>query len=441
MEPPSQAWAPERLPPLPFWKRIPRFFSFPAYLPPLLRNLGLSVLLAVAITSGMPLVAALVALISAVVIVRYGFLVIERASQGYLRPEDYPPMIGSPHAWRPYKMFAVLVLAFFALGLLVALTRSGFVLTLGLVLIALALPASVMSMAQADSLREAMNPVRLANIALRIGAPYLVLCLFLFLLMSGSNTAFELVEPLLERHVWLLAGASSFVGNYFFLIMCALIGYVMYQYHDELGVAVTGPGDSGRPVLKGRVDLAARSRDALVGQLVADGDLPAAVSLVAEALTEKPNDLSLHARLRRLLVAQSDALRLEEHSDKYLALLVRSGNLGEALTLVEEEAARRGQFQPREAALIPPLARHALEHGKPQLAASLLRGFDKRFPGAPETAEVYLLGARLMHEAARDDARARRMFEHVIASWPQQPAAAEAARRLAALDRAAPLPG
>lgn len=437
MELPSNHWAPERLPPLPFWKRIPRFFRFPAYLPPLLRNLGLSVLLAVAISSEMALVAALVALLASVVIVRYGFLVIERASQGYLRPQDYPPMSGARHAWRPYKMFAVLVVAFFALGLLVALTRSGFVLTLGLILIALALPASVMSMAQADRLREALNPVRLGNIALRIGAPYLVLCLFLFLLMSGSNTAFDLVEPLMARHVWLLAGASSFVGNYFFLIMCALIGYVMYQYHEELGVTVTGPGDSGRPVLKGRVDMAARSRDALIGQMVADGDLAGAVSLVSEALTERPQDLSLHARLRRLLLAQSDALRLEEHSDRYLALLVRSGNLGEALDLIEAETARRGQYQPREAAQIPALARHALEHGRPRLAAALLRGFDKRFPEAPEMAEVYLLGARLLCEAGRDDSRARRMFEHVIATWPQQPAAAEARRRLAAL---APLP-
>lgn len=438
MDLPSQAWTPERVPPQPFWKRIPRFFRFPAYLPPLLRNLGLSGLLAVAVASEMALVAALVALIAAVVIVRYGFLVIERASQGYLRPEDYPPVAGERHAWRPYKMFLVLVIAFLVLSLLVALTHSGVLLTVGLVLIALGMPASVMSMAQADSLREAMNPVRLANIALRIGAPYLVMCLFLFLLMSGSNTAFDLVEPLLARHVWLLVFGSSFVGNYFFLIMCALIGYVMFQYHEELGVAVTGPGDSGRPVLKGRIDMAARSRDALVGQMVADGDLAGAVSLVSEALTEKPNDLSLHARLRRLLVAQNDALRLEEHSDKYLALLVRSGNQGEALALVEDEAGRRGAFQPREAALIPPLARHALDHGKPQLAAALLRGFDKRFPGAPETVEVYLLGARLMHEVARDDARARRMFEHVINTWPQHVAAAESARRLAAMPRAEP---
>ncbi len=437
MDPQSSSWALEPSPIQPFWKRIPKFFQFPALLPPLLRNLGLSAVLAVAIYSEVLLVAGLAALITSVVIVRYGFLVIERASQGYLRPQDYPPVVRDEYPWRPYKMFAVLVVATFVVGLLAALTRSSTVLVLSLILVALGLPASVMSMAQSNSLREALNPVRLANIALRIGAPYLVLCLFLFLLMSGSNQAFELVEPLFEQHIWLLAGVSSFVGNYFFLIMCALMGYVMFQYHEELGVAVMGPGDSGRPVLRGRVDVAARNRDALIGQMVAAGEVAQAVALVTEDLAERPNDLSLHARLRRLLLAENDAARLDEHTDRYLALLVKSGNLDEALSLVEEEIERRPAYQPREAAQIPLLARHALERTKPKLAAALVRGFDKRFPGANELAQVYLIGARVLAEGARDDERARRMFEHVARTWPDQPAAAEAARHLAALDRLA----
>lgn len=437
MQSPSHVWTGSGDPIQPFWKRVPKFFRFPAYLPPLLRNLGLSAVLAIAIYSEVPILALLVALLTAIIIVRYGFLVIERASQGYLRPEDYPLHSAESSRWRPYKMFAVLMIAFFLLGLLVSLTRSTFVLVSGFLLVALAMPASVMSMAQTDSLREALNPVRLANTALRIGAPYLVLCFFLFMLMGGSNAAFELVAPLFAEHVWLLAGVSSLVANYFFLIMCALVGYVMYQYHEALGVAVIGPGDSGRPVLKGRVDVAARNRDALIGQMVAAGEVREAVALVGEALVDKPNDLSLHGRMRRLLLAENDAVRLEEHCDRYLALLVKSGNLDEALALVEEEMARREGYRPREAGQIPVLARQALERAKFKLAAELVRGFDKRFPGAAETAQVYLIGARVLAEGARDDDKARRLLEHVARNWPADPAAAEAARHLEALDRLA----
>ncbi|MEF9944774.1 MAG: hypothetical protein RR758_11410, partial [Burkholderiaceae bacterium] len=60
-----------------------------------------------------------------------------------------------------------------------------------------------------------------------------------------------------------------------------------------------------------------------------------------------------------------------------------------------------------------------------------------RFPGSNDLAQIYLIGARVLAEGARDDERARRMFEHVARTWPDQPAAAEAARHLAALDRLA----
>lgn len=430
MESNFRAWAGQDAPITPFWRRIPRFFRFPAYRQPLARNLVLSLVMAAALYSGSWIVLVPAALATSVVLARYGFLVIERASQGYLTPDDYPVLASEAHPWRPYKMFAIFLIALFLVSLVGALSGSGFLLLVGMVLVALAMPASVMSMAQSDSLRRAMNPVRLMGIVQGIGAPYLVLCLFLLLLMTGSNQAFELVAPLFKERYWLLMGISTFVGNYFFLIMCALIGYVMYQYHDALGVVVLGPGDSGRPVLKGRVDLRARQRDALIGRHVAAGELKEAIALVSEDLAERPNDLSLHARLRRLLQADGDSARLDELGDRYLALLVKSGNLDEALQVLAEEAGRRPGHALQEADLVVPLARRALELGRYEQAGALLRGFDKRWPGHADLPEVYLLGGRLLVEGARDEAGARRLFEHVLAAYPASPAAAQARRQL-----------
>ncbi len=440
MESNFRAWAGQDAPITPFWRRMPRFFRFPAYRQPLARNVVLSLIMAAALYSGSWLVLVPAALATSVVLARYGFLVIERASQGYLKPDDYPVLASEAHPWRPYKMFAIFLIALFLVALVGALSGSGFLLLVGMVLVALATPASVMSMAQSDSLREAMNPVRLLGIVHGIGAPYLVLCLFLLLLMTGSNQAFELVAPLFKDRYWLLMGISSFVGNYFFLIMCALIGYVMYQYHSALGVAVLGPGDSGRPVLKGRIDLRTRQRDALIGQHVAAGELKEAISLVGEDLAERPNDLSLHGRLRRLLIADGDASRLDELSERYLGLLVRSGNLDEALQVLAEETERRAGWQLNEAGLVVPLARRSLERGRFEQAGALLRGFDKRWPGHADLPEVYLLGGRLLAEGARDAAGARRLFEHVIAAYPGSAAAAQARRFLQMSEPAQPAP-
>jgi TolA-binding protein len=93
-----------------------------------------------------------------------------------------------------------------------------------------------------------------------------------------------------------------------------------------------------------------------------------------------------------------------------------------------------------EASLVVPLARHALERGRYEQAGALLRGFDKRWPGHADLPEVYLLGGRVLAEGARNEAGARRLFEHVLAAYPDSAAAAQARRflRLAGSGPAAP---
>ncbi len=58
--------------------------------------------------------------------------------------------------------------------------------------------------------------------------------------------------------------------------------------------------------------------------------------MLSHDLSERPNDLSLHARLHRLLVAENSTPRIEHHTDSYLKLLVKSENWREAIELVED---------------------------------------------------------------------------------------------------------
>jgi hypothetical protein len=164
---------------------------------------------------------------------------------------------------------------------------------------ALLLPASVMTLAVTDSLREAIDPARLFAFARKIGRPYLVLFLALLLLMSGSHQAFELVAPLAGKSPWLLGLAGAFVGKYFFFIMCAMMGYVLLQYSDELGLQVTGPDAPRSDALLAAGDCFPR-RDAVVARLLAAGDLAGARAALARAVLASPDDLALQERARRL---------------------------------------------------------------------------------------------------------------------------------------------
>jgi hypothetical protein len=316
-----------------------------------------------------------------------------------------------------------------------------------------------MVMTMTDSFFDSINPQRCIELARKIGKPYLALVLFLLLLLISSQQATELVVPRLgmqmQEHAKTLQGGAgpqaiagaigrtmgwgffmlTFIGSYFFFLMCSLIGYTMYQYADVLGVSVVGPGDA-RTI--GRISSAEhqrRARDALIGQMVAAGEIREAIDMLNADLREKPSDLSLHARLHKLLLIEGATPRIEDHAERYIELLVNTDNAREALPLVESAFARRADYEPRKLELVVPLARAALAAGKAKLAAQLIRGFDKRHRMHPDIPHVYLLGAQIMLEAGAPQEQAKRMLEHVVSNYSEHPAAVEAKRLVERLSR------
>ena len=149
---------------------------------------------------------------------------------------------------------------------------------------------------------------------------------------------------------------------------------------------------------------------------------------------QRPNDLSLHARLHKLLLAENYMPRIEDHTEKFLVLLAKSQNWHEALELVDEALARRADWAPRRAESIAPLARAAMQKGKVQLAATLIRGFDKKYPNHPDIPQIYFIGAQLMAERAGRPDEARRILEFLLQRFAADPAATEARRYLEVMD-------
>jgi tetratricopeptide (TPR) repeat protein len=226
---------------------------------------------------------------------------------------------------------------------------------------------------------------------------------------------------------------------YFTYMICAMIGYTMYQYAKRLDISVMGPGErSMRSVATARtIDVMARRRDAMIGQLVSSGDIKEAIDLLHHDLRERPNDLSLHARLHKLVIAEGSSLRIDDHTDKYLNLLVKSQNWREALELYEGGVARRPGWAPRDGATAAALAQAALRSGKPQLAGVLIKGFDKKFQNHPDIPKVYLVGAQLMAEFAGKPDEARRILQYLLQKYPTDATTTEASRYLEVMNRMA----
>jgi hypothetical protein len=225
---------------------------------------------------------------------------------------------------------------------------------------------------------------------------------------------------------------------YFSYVICALIGYAMYQYADLLDISVVGPGEDRLMSSTGRhADVKTRTRDALIGQMLSAGEVKEAITLIEDDLRDRPNDLSLHARLHKLLIAENYGPRIEDHTEKFLALLIKSQNWHEALELADEALARRADWNPRQIESIAPLARAALQKGRAPLAGTLIRGFDKKYPNHPDVAKIYFVGAQLMAEFAKKPDEARRILKFLLQRYAADPVTAEARKYLEVMDRMA----
>jgi hypothetical protein len=221
----------------------------------------------------------------------------------------------------------------------------------------------------------------------------------------------------------------TLVSNYFLVLTCALIGYTMYQYSGVLGIAVVGPGEARSAAPISAAAHERRVREAMIGKLIAAGELKEAMELLSDEMRLRPADLSLHVRLHTLLVHEGSRPRIEAHSERYLELLLAKSNLNEALALYEETRAMFPDFTPHDPGRLPQLAAAAIDALKPDLAAQLIRGFDRKYPGHPKIPDVYVVGARIMLQA--DHAKeARRLLEYVTSNFGDSPAAVEARRYL-----------
>jgi tetratricopeptide (TPR) repeat protein len=223
---------------------------------------------------------------------------------------------------------------------------------------------------------------------------------------------------------WLSVPLLSFVEFYFALITYHMMGYVIYQYHEGLGVdtevsfeqaeAKLSPGKAGDPIL------------VKLGTLIANGQQNEAVDLLQDALRTRWENNDLHERYQKLLVATGKQIPALHHGREFINKLVLEKRFFQALDLCEQCLKMDPEFQLQDSFQVFELASAARMERRYQLALDLMRRFDRRYPEHQHVPAVYLLTAQILGEQLNLYNEAIQILQAIQIKFPHHPLAVEA---------------
>ena len=318
---------------------------------------------------------------------------------------------------------------------------------LAAILLSFVLPAGAVVIALEDRFFRALNPLNVFHLVGAMKGAYFVLWGFFLLIAGARHAAFTVGEhwPAMVR-----LPVEMALVTYLGFVLFALMGYALYQHHQELHLEVDVDFDGHREAGGAEAIAGAGSARAAVAAapqdpwerklqaLEAAGQYREAIAEVKDRMRYDRHDLALNARLHGLYVRLGDRDVILTHGQQYLAALARARQGAQALQVIRALQALDGSFQPQEPDIVLPAATAALQQGDARAASALLRGFDKRFPQHPDTAGVFFLGARLLSEQSRQHAQAARILKALLQRFPEHPVAGEARTYLEVLEKALP---
>ncbi len=358
----------------PFWRRIGKAFKYA------LGKESLTALIIAAIISLLGLYIPFVSLIAAAFLYKYCFYCLEQTAYGNMSAPD----IGRANSGGLTILLQVigLLLLFVGSTILVAKFLGLTLAILWLVFITIALPAAFMTLAINKEFSQAVNPGRLLELIATIGPAYFVLLLLLFVMISSVGMLHWLIG---EQFSAIGQLSSILVSNYYSVVIFHLMGYVVFQYQDKLGIVANEHGESKNQ----RTDK--QRLNAKLGMLLKDGDYSAAVGLMQGQLSRTPQDSELADRLLNLLIELNDSDAIEKFADIYLTQLFATEQHYKIGSRVKQIKSIVPSYQPQKMGLRFQLSQYLFDMGDHKQAALLLKNFHKQSSDKRLIIEAYEL--------------------------------------------------
>lgn len=412
----------------PFWERINLFFLFPFQTEPLLYGIGLALsglLVHVLVIVPEPFDYLLVGVGVMLAASRYGFKIMEQASQGQFDSSGFPNGLDSEFVNLPWKMFGISLVLGTVEGFVSAMFPS--LDWLANLLISIAFPAAIATLLLTKSMWQALFPVYWLPLIGAMGWSYLVLCLFLFLLTVGAGIAAPVMLAVVGPSF--IFPVLIFCLVYFGWVMCSLLGYVIYQHHEALDFQpqfrhAREPGDKAQSAAAIKQQQTSQD-EAQYAELLAQGDVRTARELAYEAQRMQPDDLGVQKRYHQILLLDDNPTRLCDHAQKYLGLLMLRKQHRDAIGVIEACRSHDAKFSPESSATLIELGQYALRAHDTALCVKLINGFDKKYVGDKAIPQAYELAAKALLQAGAAKEKIQKIATVLQQRFPDHPSTQE----------------
>lgn len=389
----------------PFWRRLQQSFYYP------LSSQSLIMIISIAIfTAGLsylpPLIALIPYLLLTGMIMKYAFSCLEYTALGTLTAPDITESYGG-------GITLVIQLAgiFIIIGALIAATYhflgSGAAMLTGLFM-TVSLPAIFINFSINNNLTEALNPFNALRLMTAIGAPYLLLLIFIFIMFASVGVINEVLGNTVSLLNIIL---QSIVSNYYTIVIFHIMGYMVFQYQDKLGFIAREKDDENvqkteEERLKTTIDI-----------YIKEGDFDKATTLFANAVKKEPTNKLLHKRFFDFLCAIKNKEYLNEFTSNYLDFLIKNGQT-ELLTSTYKRVTHiDSHYMPALPSIRFTIAENFYARGDAKTAIKLLNGLYKQHPEYSKLIDAYTLMVDCLKSLPNMEsnvAKCQRLISHLL---------------------------
>jgi len=412
----------------PFWQRLREIMLYPSKPAAVVTVVMLGVLRLLALIPGPA--GTLLGLLIWVGVYKYAFEVLRNTANGKLEPPEGSLNVDESMGWGAVRLQAMFVVFYVLAAIFLPLPLA----ICAWLFIALGMPGAVMSYAMDENFWHALNPGTWVSVMTRLGWPYFLAVGLILVINASASNAQAWISAVMPK----IIGVPLFycIAHYAIIATFHLMGYLIYQYHFELGFEPNNEPALGLPMDPDQSVL----NDA--AELVREGETAKAAEMLRGHIRERGGSDAVHTQYRKLLRLANDKDALLMHGKEYLPVLMGLEKDKQAVELVRDCIELDPGFAPTQAEWITRLAAKAAQLGYTPVALRLLQGFAKRFPKSPDIPANYLLAAKLLSERMGKDTEARALLVQIRNAFPQHELIPQVDAMLAMLDKlsATPVP-